>query len=406
MRKLLTKKEVHDAIAGTAVPPRVPCQYTTWFNPFVFKGVNFFKSLWYRARWVDDIAVCGWHDLRWHFYHMNPQNGSMLRCMVLGLGQTPPPKKKYLKDGDKGMDNHILVEDWSQLDDFLKKMPNPHLVPMLWHLPSKRYKVAWNMACLFEHHWQIRGMENALMDFYLYPEETHKLYRWLTDFAKVKIWRSKKELHADAVFIGDDMGTQHGPFFSPEVFKEFMFPYYKEMIDYAHSLGMQFWLHTCGNVEMFIPMLIEAGLDVLHPVQKYAMDEYKIFDEFHDQICFMYGFDMQQTIPNGTPDEVEAEVKRTMDLFGQAKGRLVYTSGNVFTGDCPIESLKRLMKVSHTYNPYANRERQQIEEGIRISAERAAEKVLARDAAEKEADEKDEKKAEPKKETKAKKDAE
>ena len=108
-------------------------------------------------------------------------------------------------------------------------------------------------SILFENHWNLRGMENTLMDYYLYPESVHKLYRAFTDYHKVLIYRCKHELHADGVFFSDDIGTQNGPFFSPEVFDEFFLPYYKELIDYAHSLGMHFWLHSCGNVEMFLP---------------------------------------------------------------------------------------------------------------------------------------------------------
>jgi uroporphyrinogen-III decarboxylase len=57
-----------------------------------------------------------------------------------------------------------------------------------------------------------------------------------------------------------------GPaFLSRKIFREFFKPYYQEMIDMAHRLGMHFWLHVCGNIEPFIPDLIEIGLDVLIP---------------------------------------------------------------------------------------------------------------------------------------------
>ena len=355
MRKILTKKQVYDAVSGTAVPPRVPVQYTTWFNPFVFKGWDFVRCIWSRVRYKDDIAVCGWNDLRWDLYHMNPKNGSKLRCMMLGLGQAPPPLKKYQKEGSKGMDDNILLKDMEDIDEFLKKLPDPNKAMLLFPGPSNRYKLSWNASCLFELHWTIRGMENALMDFYLYPEETHKLYRWFTDRAKILVKRSKKELKADGFFVCDDIGTQNGPFFSLEIFQEFMKPYYKEIIDLCHSLGMHFWFHSCGDIALFLDDFIEIGLDVIHPIQKSAMNQPEIFEKYKDKITFLYGFDVQHVIPEGTPDEVEAEVKRTMDMFSQANGRLVYTTGNVIQGDCPIESCERLMKVSHTYNPYENR---------------------------------------------------
>ena len=63
--------------------------------------------------------------------------------------------------------------------------------------------------------------------------------------------------------------------FSPRVFGEFFLPYYKEVIDHVHFLGMHFWLHTCGNVETLQPRFAALGVNVLHPIQKYTMDEAK-----------------------------------------------------------------------------------------------------------------------------------
>ena len=354
MRKLLKKQEVFDAISGTKRPARVPVQYTSWFNPFVFQGTDFIRAIWSRLSYPDDIAICGWHCLRNYLYATDEKYGGTLRCIFLGFltGGAPTPIKKYRTEQGESVDNQILVEDMTKIDDFIAKLPDPNKVFLLFPGHSKRYKVSWNFSCLFENHWTVRGMENALMDFYIYPEETHRLYRAFTDHAKVLIKRSHDELHADAMFMCDDIGTQTGPFFSLEIFNEFFKPYYKELIDYAHSLGMHFWFHTCGDVTMFLDSFVEMGLDVLHPIQKSAMNQPEVFEKYKDKITFLYGFDVQHVIPEGTPDEVEAEVKRTMDMFGQARGRLVYTSGNVITGDCPIESLERLMKVSHTYNPY------------------------------------------------------
>lgn len=356
MRRLLSKKEVIAAIDGKENPRHVPALYTTWFNPFVYTNpLDFARSIVARLRYPDDIAVCGWHDLRWHLYHMDRRNGSFLRCVILGLGAAPPPKRKYLKEASEGMDAHVLLEDMRDVDSFIARLPDPKKAIMLFPGPSRRYKLSWNFSALFENHWNIRGMENALMDYYLYPEETHRLYRALTDYAKVIIRRAKKFCHADGVFMSDDIGTQTGPFFSPDVFREFFLPYYKELIDCAHSLGMHFWFHSCGDVTMFLDMLVDAGLDVIHPIQKFAMDQEAVFEKFKDRITFFYGFDLQQVIPEGTPDEVEDEVRRTMRLFSTARGRLVYTSGNAFTGDCPIRSFERLMRVSHTLNPYKER---------------------------------------------------
>lgn len=105
--------------------------------------------------------------------------------------------------------------------------------------------------------------------------------------------RAKTELNLDGVFAFDDLGTQASTFFSPDLFDEFFAPYDKRVIDKAHFLGMHFWLHSCGNIEKLIPKLIDVGVDVLHPIQKYTMQKKKIAEQFGADICIWAGFDVQ-----------------------------------------------------------------------------------------------------------------
>ena len=63
---------------------------------------------------------------------------------------------------------------------------------------------------------------------------------------------------------------------SPEMFREFYYPYYVELCEYAHSLGLHVWLHSCGDVRKLLPDIIKSGIDVLHPIQKYAMKNRKL----------------------------------------------------------------------------------------------------------------------------------
>ena len=108
-------------------------------------------------------------------------------------------------------------------------------------------------------------------------------------------------------------------------------------------------MHTCGNIELFLPDLIEIGLDVIHPIQKYTMDEAEIAKKFGGQITFWVGFDVQQIIPYGTPQEVAQEVRHLVDTFARKDGRFMLTLGNGATPDFPIESLQALLKTSYEY---------------------------------------------------------
>lgn len=102
----------------------------------------------------------------------------------------------------------------------------------------------------------------------------------------------------------------------------------------------------------FIPDLIEIGLDVLHPIQKYTMDEQEIAQKFGDQICIWAGFDVQRTIPYGTPEEVRQEVRHMLDTYYRPDGRLLITAGNNLTADTPYESLAALLDETLKYGSY------------------------------------------------------
>jgi uroporphyrinogen-III decarboxylase len=112
---------------------------------------------------------------------------------------------------------------------------------------------------------------------------------------------------------------------------------------------MHFWLHTCGNIELFLPYFVEIGSDVIHPIQKYTMEEKKIADKFGKDICIWAGFDVQRIIPYGTPDEVREEVRFMIDTYYRPEGRLIITAGNGITADCPIESLEALLDETYNY---------------------------------------------------------
>jgi len=192
-------------------------------------------------------------------------------------------------------------------------------------------------------------MENALCDFFENGDKVHRFFRALTDFYKTVVSRGKNELGLDAIWTSDDIGMQTGPFFSQDIFREFFKPYYKELIDHTHSLGMHFWLHACGNIKPFIPELIEIGLDVLHPIQKYTMDEGEIASKFGKDICIWAGMDVQRTIPYGTPEDVRKEVRFLYDTYFRKEGRLMLTAGNGMTVDTPLENLKAFLDEALTY---------------------------------------------------------
>lgn len=335
----LSKQQVKDVIDGRGAASRPPILYDLWIGENVFDWNPQEREAWLSGypRDIEDVflnipdlihAPADDPDYRWAGTDMEDME-------------------------EKGWDARILIEDWEsgEAEKFFETFPNPEypgLIPE--KKPSgERYTLVRWWYGLFERHWSLRGMENALMDFYLYPDEIHRLYQKLTDFYIRIMERACTEMKIDGFFVSDDLGTQNSPFFSLDIFREFFKPYYQQIFRKAHELGTHFWLHTCGNIELFLPEFIEIGLDVIHPIQKYTMDEKRIAALYGDKICILAGFDVQQTIPFGTPEEVRAEVRYLLDAYWREDGRLMVTMGNGSTEDWKLESLRALYEETVGY---------------------------------------------------------
>ena len=253
----------------------------------------------------------------------------------------PPPPSKTAT----GMDAHVLIKDWEMLDEVLAHWPDPTR-PELYVKQAEeiaadaqgRYVLLAWWYCLYERLWTFRGMENILCDFYDYPDEVHRLMDAITDFNCALVRSAATHLKGDGIFVSDDIGMQTGPMFSPAIFEEFFKPRYAKIFQTAHDCGLHFWLHTCGNIRPFLPHLIEIGLDVIHPIQKYTMDEQEIARDFGGHICFWTGMDVQQILPKGTPEEVRQEVRFMIDTYDRPNGGCMITAGNGVTGDVPVEN--------------------------------------------------------------------
>lgn len=147
----------------------------------------------------------------------------------------------------------------------------------------------------------------------------------------------------DAVFLcGTDFGTQTSSFCSAKTFRELYFPYYKRLIDWIHgNTTWKTFKHSCGSVDRFIPSLIEAGFDILNPVQCSAvgMGAEHLKQAYGDKLTFWGGgVDTQKTLPFGTPEQVRKEVLERCRVFSKGGGFVFTTIHNV-QACTPVENL-------------------------------------------------------------------
>jgi hypothetical protein len=152
-----------------------------------------------------------------------------------------------------------------------------------------------------------------------------------------------------------DFGMQQGLLISPRTYRQLFKPFHKALNDWIHQhTPWKTFIHTCGSVMSLVPDFIEAGFDILNPVQCSAvdMDPVVLKRRFGEQIVFMGGgVDTQYTLPFGTPDEVRQQVRERIGAFGPGGG-FVFTPVHNVQPQVPVENLLAMYEAVRKYGDY------------------------------------------------------
>ena len=182
----------------------------------------------------------------------------------------------------------------------------------------------------------IRDIEEWYVSIGLRQNYLKELFDKQTDIAlkNFEMYRQAVGEKIVAIYLcGTDFGTQNAPFCSNEVFRNIYLPYYKKMTDWIHkNTNWKVFKHTCGSIEPMITNFIDAGFDILNPVQCSAvnMDPKVLKDKYGDKIVFWGGgVDTQQTLPFGTPEDVRDQVKSRIEIFNKEGGFIFNAIHNV-----------------------------------------------------------------------------
>jgi hypothetical protein len=151
-----------------------------------------------------------------------------------------------------------------------------------------------------------------------------------------------------AAFItGTDFGTQRGPFISVNSYRDLFKPFHRKVNDLIHRRSnWKTFIHSCGSVYALIPDFLDAGFDILNPVQCSAtdMEAPRLKREFGDRFVFWGGgVDTQKTMAFGTADQVYAEVRERIDIFNE-KGGFVFNAVHNIQGNTPVDNIEALFR--------------------------------------------------------------
>ena len=181
---------------------------------------------------------------------------------------------------------------------------------------------------IWERGWYLCGFEYMLESMALNLEFVHVLLRKMTDLCKAALgqYLSLVGPYLQVVKMSDDLGSQNGPLISPKTYREVIKPYHKELFSFVKQFtDARIFMHTCGSVYRLLPDLVEAGVEVLNPVQVSAkdMDTRRLKAEFGDRLSFWGAIDTQHVLPHGTCDDVKREVERRIADLAPGGGYIV-----------------------------------------------------------------------------------
>jgi uroporphyrinogen decarboxylase len=206
-------------------------------------------------------------------------------------------------------------------------------------------------AGLFEMHQRVRGMENAMLDPFMFPENSDKLIGKLADL-KIEFWDALLDEIGDVIDIvgeGDDYGTQQSQLIDPEQFRTYYKPHFERVIQFVKKKapGLKLLFHSCGNVRPIIPDLIDIGVDILNPVHVSAtgMEPFQLKKDFGKDIVFWGGgVDTQDILPNATPEKLKDHVKRNIDALAPGGGFVFSTVHNI-QAEVPPQNIVAMLEL-------------------------------------------------------------
>jgi uroporphyrinogen decarboxylase len=207
---------------------------------------------------------------------------------------------------------------------------------------------------LFEWGTFLRRIDNFLMDLALDPDNVERLLDALMEIHLAtlgKVVASVGDL-ADVIRFGDDLGMDRGPLMSPDTYRRHFKPRQAVLNAYVHEHSqMKTFLHSCGSIHKLMPDLIEAGFDIINPVQITAkdMEPERLKRDFGADITFWGGgADTRKVLPLGTPEAVKDHVRHNIETFAPGGG-FVFVPAHNMLPDIPPENIEAMFEAVDEY---------------------------------------------------------
>lgn len=200
------------------------------------------------------------------------------------------------------------------------------------------------------------GMETMYLTMYDRPEVIDALVKHLVDYylaVSQKIFDAAGDV-IDVFFIGNDFGSQRSPLVSVEMFRRFLLPPMRRLVDLGHAYGLKVMLHCCGAVTELIPSLVEIGLDGLHALQPCcgAMQPGRLKEQFGARLLLNGAIDSHHVLIEGTPELVRQKTRETLDIMMPGGGYVAGASHDCILPETPLENVLAMFDTVRKHGDY------------------------------------------------------
>jgi uroporphyrinogen decarboxylase len=210
---------------------------------------------------------------------------------------------------------------------------------------------------VYEICWYMRGLEQWFVDLLEQPKFCEALIDQTLRFWLDWFEAFLKEVGdvVDVVMIGDDLAGQQGPLFRPELYRRIVKPRQKQLVQFIKPrTKAKIWYHTCGACKVYIPELIDNGIDALNPVQISAanMDQVDLKTSYGDRLTFWGGgIDSQHVLPQADPATIRDHVRRNVEAFKPGGGYVFNNVHNIQAG-VPAENILAMYDAAFEFGFY------------------------------------------------------
>ena len=214
-----------------------------------------------------------------------------------------------------------------------------------------RKAVVVNLHDLFSFPRDMMGLDRFLMAFILEPELVRRIVGFSVDY-NLELAKLVKTRGVEIIGIGDDLADNKGPFVSPAMFRELLFPEFKRVVQGFKKLGFFVIKHSDGNLNPILDMIVDAGIDCIDPVDPLGgMDMRSIREKYGDRVARKGNVDCVHVLTEATPAQVEEAVRQCISAGSPGGGHIISSSNSLHAGVDP-DLYRVMLEAMRKYGEY------------------------------------------------------